>query len=245
LTAFCITAPPALFHVDRAVFDAWIADRAGDLDVDVPVAGSHPAAALEALVDEAQMLGPLRGDPRVELALTTADDHRGSGYMVVVRDRRTPGHLGLTNGWTEMSYPATDTSPEDAVLEYLATVCEEANRLLAAAQLTSQPFPMTIANRPYTFELASTLLDARRRGEPVAGHYDIASRNGIAHDALDRAAATLERLAIEDCATWIRHEYIVDGWLNGYLDINADPADPTLTTSLLSQHADLHYRAVY
>jgi hypothetical protein len=111
LTAFCITAPPALFHVDRAVFDAWIADRANDLDDDVPVAGSHPAAALEALVDEAQMLGPLRGDPRVELALTTADDHRGSGYMVVVRDRRTPGHLGLTNGWTEMSYPATDTSP--------------------------------------------------------------------------------------------------------------------------------------
>ena len=101
----------------------------GYLDDDVPVAGSHPAAALEALVDEAQMLGPLRGDPRVELDLTTADDHRGSGYMIIVRDRRARGHLGLTSGWTEMSFPATDASAEDAVLGYLTTVCEEANRL--------------------------------------------------------------------------------------------------------------------
>jgi hypothetical protein len=73
----------------------------------------------------------------------------------------------------------------------------------------------------------------------------IAARNRIAQDDLDRAVATLERLAIDDFATWIRHEYIVDGWLNGYLDINADPADPTLTTSVLSQHADLHYHAVH
>jgi hypothetical protein len=96
-------------------------------------------------------------------------------------------------------------------------------------------------NRPYTFELAHQLLTAQSLGHDTDGHYANASRNGAPRDALDRAAVTLQRLAPADFATWIRSEYIVDGWLHGYLDPGADPADPTLTTWVLGQLAAAHY----
>ncbi|MEX7474564.1 hypothetical protein AB4Z39_33275 [Mycobacterium adipatum] len=96
-------------------------------------------------------------------------------------------------------------------------------------------------NRPYTFELAYQLLTAQP-GDDLVGHYANAASNGVDRPALDRAAQTLRRLAPADVNTWIRQEYIVDGWLHGYLDITADPADPTLTTWKLGQLADAHYR---
>ncbi|WP_201263266.1 hypothetical protein [Mycobacterium avium] len=95
-------------------------------------------------------------------------------------------------------------------------------------------------NRPYTFELAHQLLTATSTDD-VAGHYANAERNGVDRATLDRAAATLQRLAPADVDTWIRQEYIVDGWLHGYLALTADPADPNLTTWQLGQLAYTHY----
>ncbi|NTY62610.1 hypothetical protein [Mycolicibacterium sphagni] len=97
-------------------------------------------------------------------------------------------------------------------------------------------------NRPYTFELANQLLADRAAGQEVAGHYANAERNGITRAQLDRAAATLQRLAPEDFATWIRQEYLVDGWLHGYVDVTAAGSGTDLTTWVLGQLADEHYR---
>lgn len=94
-------------------------------------------------------------------------------------------------------------------------------------------------NRPYTFELAHQLLTATP--DDVAGHYANAERNGVDRATLDRAAATLQRLAPADVETWLRQEYIVDGWLHGYLALTADPTDPSLTTWQLGQLAYAHY----
>mgnify|MGYP001596182522 FL=1 len=97
-------------------------------------------------------------------------------------------------------------------------------------------------NRPYTFELANDLLADRAAGQEVEGHYANAERNGISRAELNRAAATLQRLAPEDFATWIRQEYLVDGWLHGYVDVAAAGSGAELTTWVLGQLADAHYR---
>ncbi len=103
---------------------------------------------------------------------------------------------------------------------------------------------MSPYNRPYTFELAAQLLNARDDGQAVANVYATASANGIDRGQLDRAVSTLAQLQIHDFPTWIRQEYIVDGWLHGYLDSSADPSDPKLTVWILSQMADAHYRSI-
>jgi hypothetical protein len=114
-------------------------------------------------------------------------------------------------------------------------------------------------NRPYTFELARHFLVAQHQG-PAAQHHDVdvdvlteedyeniggqyanAERNGVDRATLDRAAHTLLRLAPADVDEWIRQEYIVDGWLDGYLALSVDPADPALTTWRLGQLAHAHY----
>lgn len=116
---------------------------------------------------------------------------------------------------------------------------------------------MTV-NRPYIFELARHFLVAQHAGRPFAQSDDVhafteedheniesqyanAERNGVDRDTLNRAAHTLQRLAPTDVDEWIRQEYIVDGWLHGYLNLNADPADPTLTLWRLGQLAYAHY----
>lgn len=112
-------------------------------------------------------------------------------------------------------------------------------------------------NRPYTFELARQFLIAQHADPSaqhhdtvvlteqddatIAGHYANAERNGVDRATLDRAAHTLVRLAPADVDEWIRQEYIVDGWLHGYLPLTADPADPSLTTWQLGQLAYAHY----
>jgi hypothetical protein len=112
-------------------------------------------------------------------------------------------------------------------------------------------------NRPYIFELARHFLVAQHQDpgaqqhdpvvfteedhENIEGQYANAERNGVDRDTLNRAAHTLLRLAPADVDEWIRQEYIVDGWLHGYLDLSIDPADPTLTTWRLGQLAYAHY----
>ena len=94
-------------------------------------------------------------------------------------------------------------------------------------------------NRPYIFELAHQLLADRHAGNSVEGHYANAERTGTSRAVLDRAANTLQRIAPEDFATWIRREYIVDGWLHGYVDVTSGD-EPT--TWVLGQLAEAHYQ---
>ncbi|SLJ76324.1 hypothetical protein [Mycobacteroides abscessus] len=97
-------------------------------------------------------------------------------------------------------------------------------------------------NRPYIFELAHQLLADRHAGNSVEGHYANAERNGISRAVLDRAANTLQRIAPEDFVTWIRQEYLVDGWLHGYVDVTSASTGDELTTWVLGQLADAHYQ---
>lgn len=98
-------------------------------------------------------------------------------------------------------------------------------------------------NRPYTFELAHQLLADRHAGHDVAAHYANAERNGITRAALDRAGATLQRVAPEDFTSWIRQEYIVStGWLHGYVDVTTAAHGAEPTASVLGQLADAHHR---
>lgn len=101
-------------------------------------------------------------------------------------------------------------------------------------------------NRPYTFELAALLVAEQDRGNDTAQLQATATSNGVDLDHLDHAAAIVRHLAAggEDVDDWIRREYLIDGWLHGYLPVPAEssPADPGLTTWVLSQYADAYYR---
>ncbi|MGV9798799.1 hypothetical protein ACWDTP_12160 [Mycobacterium sp. NPDC003449] len=94
-------------------------------------------------------------------------------------------------------------------------------------------------NRPYTFELAAIVLTAQRSGEDVTDLYDTAQRNGVDTGQLQRAAQILDQLdaAGEDIDEWIRREYLLDGWLRGYIPIGQ--ADVPL--SIATQMAEAHY----
>jgi len=94
-------------------------------------------------------------------------------------------------------------------------------------------------NRPYTFELASILLTAQRRGEDVTDLYETAQRNSVDTGQMQRAAQILDQLdaAGEDIAEWVRREYLLDGWLRGYIPVGQ--AD--VPTSIAAQMAEAHY----
>ncbi len=131
-------AVPALapFHVDAAAFDAWFELKADTFGLELPAtAQPTPAALFGGLIEEAAAIGPIAGDPHVEILLIVADDPPGPGYVLIVRPR---GHLsrpGLTIGWTPLTYPLPDDEPRDAVWRYLVTICDQANLLLDAAIL--------------------------------------------------------------------------------------------------------------
>jgi uncharacterized membrane protein YjdF len=103
-------------------------------------------------------------------------------------------------------------------------------------------------NRPYTVELARQLLAAYdhdvltdRHHDDIAVHYANAEPDGVDRATLDRATHILQRLTPADVDEWIRQEYIVDGWLHGYLALTVDSADPSLTTWQLGQLASAHH----
>lgn len=99
-------------------------------------------------------------------------------------------------------------------------------------------------NRPYIFELAALLRTARINHEDCTSLREVATHNGIDLDQLDRASAIVDTLATEgtDIDEWVRREYIIDGWLHGWLSAQASLDDPALSTWKLSQYAYEHYQ---
>ena len=73
-------------------------------------------------------------------------------------------------------------------------------------------------NRPYTFELAALALG----GQDLDSVRNTALSNGIRVDYLDRAPGILRTLQRggEDPQDFILREYILDGWLRGYLPLS-------------------------
>ncbi|KDE97063.1 hypothetical protein Y900_027635 [Mycolicibacterium aromaticivorans JS19b1 = JCM 16368] len=94
-------------------------------------------------------------------------------------------------------------------------------------------------NRPYTFELAALALN----GEDLDGVRRTAKSNGVAVADLERATAVLRVLQQggEDPDDFVLREYILDGWLKGYLPLDVQAGDPTLNTWRLGQLAEAHY----
>lgn len=100
---------------------------------------------------------------------------------------------------------------------------------------------MTMAgtNRPYTFELAALVVN----GQDLDGVRKSAQANGVAAADLDRAIAIVRVLQQggEDPDDFVLREYILDGWLQGYLPLDVQAGDPTLNTWRLGQLAEAHY----
>jgi hypothetical protein len=120
------------FRVDPDAFDDWLALRADTIEAELPTPATTPgpAAALSSLVEDAIFLGPIVGDDRVEIDLVTADDPPGPGYVLIVRPRGQPMSPGLTNGWTDLTYPAPSDDPRTTAWTFLTTICDQANALL-------------------------------------------------------------------------------------------------------------------
>ncbi|SBS78109.1 conserved hypothetical protein [uncultured Mycobacterium sp.] len=98
---------------------------------------------------------------------------------------------------------------------------------------------MAAINRPYMFEMAALALN----GEDLDGVRKAAESNGVASADLERAVAILRVLQQggEDPDDFVLREYILDGWLHGYLPLNVQASNPTLNTWRLGQLAEAHY----
>ena len=99
---------------------------------------------------------------------------------------------------------------------------------------------MTMAsNRPYTFELAALAL----QNDDLDAVRKTAAANGVTATALERAVGILRILQQggEDPDDFVLREYMLDGWLQGYLPLNVQAGDPILNTWRLGQLAEEHY----
>jgi hypothetical protein len=98
-----------------------------------------------------------------------------------------------------------------------------------------------MVNRPYTFELAAMALTEPEQYDDVMA---LAERNGVNPDLFQRATAILKTLGEqgENVDDFVRREYILDGWLHGYLPLEASLSDPSLTVWKLGQFAEAFYR---
>ncbi len=97
------------------------------------------------------------------------------------------------------------------------------------------------ANRPYVFELAALALN------PEVGQDNArktARDNGIDDAVFDRAVGVLRRVKDggEDIDDFVLREYILDGWLQGYVPLGAQASNSMLTTWRLAQLAQDHYQ---
>lgn len=100
---------------------------------------------------------------------------------------------------------------------------------------------MATQNRPYVFELAAQFVELVARGDDGSDTRELAARNDIDAGELDRAIAIVQGFISggADITQWLHQEYMIDGWLRGYLPLDTSPAD--VSTWTLGQMADNHY----
>lgn len=100
---------------------------------------------------------------------------------------------------------------------------------------------MATQNRPYVFELATQFVELVARGGDGSDTRELAARNDVDAGELDRAIAIVQGFISggADVTQWLHQEYVIDGWLRGYLPLETSPAD--VTTWTLGQLADNHY----
>jgi hypothetical protein len=136
------------YTVDDQGFQQWVARiDPEDLEVDLPTRKSeYPSRDLGRLVTAAIEHGAINGDPRLELTIYEGDDDDGAGYYVVLHNRSGDQRLtGITSGWNELDYVASDATPSEQAREYLAVVCDIANVTLGR---TSQTPPSPEVSQP-------------------------------------------------------------------------------------------------
>ncbi|KKF02778.1 hypothetical protein [Mycolicibacterium obuense] len=97
-------------------------------------------------------------------------------------------------------------------------------------------------NRPYTFELAAMALADPGQQDDIKA---LAERNGVGPNHFERAVLIVTAIGAsgERIEDFVRREYILDGWLHGYLPLDASPNGTSLTTWKLGQFAEAHYRS--
>lgn len=102
---------------------------------------------------------------------------------------------------------------------------------------------MTGYNRPYVLQMAVALMTPGFDDEYYSGVRSAAESNGVSAEELDRAAFVVDGVQRGggDLDEWIRQEFIVDGWLHGYVPLELDPSDPKWSTWKLAQFNDEHY----
>ncbi|WP_255802060.1 hypothetical protein [Mycobacteroides abscessus] len=103
---------------------------------------------------------------------------------------------------------------------------------------------MPTQNRPYVFELAEELYRAESAGDDQVRLRDTASANAVDREELDRAVEVIRRLHATgiDVDEWVRQEYVMDGWLRGYLALDASLE--AASTWRLAQAAAAFYSTV-
>jgi hypothetical protein len=103
---------------------------------------------------------------------------------------------------------------------------------------------MSEYNKPYLWEIVANAL-APDSGTTLDDVRTLADRHGIPGLSVDRAMATLTALAAsgEDLDEWVRRQYVLDGWMQGYLQIDAAALSDveTFSTWKLGQLAYAHY----
>lgn len=100
---------------------------------------------------------------------------------------------------------------------------------------------MSTENRPYVFELATQIVEQVKRGQDATATRAAAARNGVDAGELDRAVAIVEHFVAggADIQQWLHQEYVIDGWLRGYLSLDSAASD--VSTWTLGQLAENHY----
>ncbi len=103
---------------------------------------------------------------------------------------------------------------------------------------------MSDYNRPYLWEIAANALSSDN-AMTLDDVRALADRHGIPELNAERAMSTLTALAAagEDLDEWVRRQYVVDGWMEGYLLIDTAALSDanTYSTWKLAQLAYAHY----
>lgn len=100
---------------------------------------------------------------------------------------------------------------------------------------------MATQNRPYIFEMAKQIVDVTARGEDPSKSREAALHNGIDPGELERAVVIVQHFISSgsDVEQWLHQEYIIDGWLRGYLPLETSASETGIWT--LGQMADAFY----